>query len=440
MIGKRPTNPNALLRIRTGAEETKRRSNGTEYTAPVAWDSGCVEIKSDGDWQPHPGFKTHEQGGHQSFHIELISNVVEYSLQSHLMNYAGRVPFCTRAHIGAGGIGVAMRRGKDGGRVAVECDPERCAFRRVHLATEGEKNEIKGQIKEQDEKAFPWIAGKCEACKPSVNLLFKLLLPDGDTPAHAPTEYCVFHSTSDMNHGRFYDTLYHLWRQTHGQLAGLRLKLVYEPFESRFNRTTAAWNLRVPEETDFSAQQMAAAQRRAVMNMDYDRLVASIDTKALALIGQEKQLSVVAREQGIDLAEFARQSLDDQADFADYNAEYIDPGSVDLLSSDPTLLKLAGRIKLSYPFVVRMPMKFGNDLYSAMEWMKGLADKGEIYVEDIWQEYSATLPGAVTVEPVTLPPAPPVTGTEPEPEDAEYEEVQEERSLEDMMKDARGGG
>lgn len=433
MSGKDPKAPGGLLKLRAG--ESGERN-------PVSYDHAVVEIKSGNSWLPHPDFPTHAQGGLQEFDIEIISNVVEKTLQSHLTMYAGKLKFCCRAHRGNDGIGVAMRRAEDGRRVAVECDPERCGFRRLHLARKDEPDLVVKQIMRDDLKAFPYLKDamtgkgglKVTPCKPDCYLVFALLNLRGEY-AHAPSEYCVFHSTSDVNHGRFHDTLYHLWRQTHGQMVGLRLKLVFEPFKNSYNQLIPAWALRVPEGASFEQQQLEAARRRQGGLIDYNKLAEAVDSTALALIGAEKSLAEVAAEMGIEAVDLVRQSLDDAADRQDFLSEYIDPSTVTLVNQNEFVIRMAERMELAYPYLVRLPMRCGSDVFKAMKWLKETADKAEVYVADIWAEYTDTLPGFN--QPVV--PELPAPAAENEPQDAEFEEVPDEsRSIEDLMKDASG--
>lgn len=438
MIGKRTTAPSSLLRIRAGSVEEQISSRGQKYIGPVSYDFGLVEVRAGDKWEPHPDFPSIEQSGLQSFDIELISNVIPFTLRSHLSCYNGKTKFCERAHRSDDSIGVAMRRKEDGERVPVECNPEKCRFRRLHLANEDERAEILDQIKRQEMVSFPWIKAAAMPCKADVFLLFALLLPNGEY-AHAPLDMCVFHTTSDMSAGRFREVLETLWRQCHFELTGLRLKLVYEPFKSRMGNMTAAWNLRLPEDVSFEVQRLQAAERRKLQNLDYNALAGSVPTSALATLSAEKSLAAVARESGVELAELVRKELDDSADRRKFDQEYINPAECPLVNQHPAVKAMCDRLEIDYSQRIKASMTFGNDVYRCMDWLRRVAKRNDIYADDIWLAYQDTLPRATdeVVEPLAE------AAPEPEVEDAEFEEVIEEpkpepRTLDEIQDAARG--
>lgn len=424
--------PNGLCQIRTGEPATEQRN------FPKAFDHGIVEIRSGGVWQRHPDFPR----TYQEFDIELTSDVIGYIFRSHLSCYTGKSSFCNRAHRGNDSVGIAQRRTAGGGLFQTECDPSRCALYQNYEEANSRTSEL---LKVWGE-VYPYVDFKTKTgaamCKPYNFLLFALLKPDG-TYAHPRGEFCQLVTHSNTNHSRFMDKLRDLAVECNGKLAGLRLKLCFEPFTSRMGKSTPAWALRVPEDTDFERQRVQATQRRMLKTMDYEAL-AGVDSTALVKIDADQN---VALSVAADYPEVMRGEVRTQEHIEQASADWIDPATVELIQHHPLVRLLIDRVGIPYAKETALPRDYGKDVRRCVAWLKERAEAKDINVDDLLADYGyLTDAGARETPPVAAQesqPAPESASDEPEftevpdePSDATIEAAVRGQTSESVIGDA----
>jgi hypothetical protein len=431
---KRVVKPDAKVEIQTG-EVT---GSGSQ-TRVSSWPYGVVMVrKENGSFVEHPGFQVGgKTGQHRRFLIELLSDNLRFNFQSHLSCYTGRIPFCQRAHRGHDQTGVARRRDELGGLYSTECDPDRCPLRQNHA----EPDSRTGEIVKKWAVVYPY--GKLRMprgkdvfgakCMPENYLLFNLLLPDGQTYAHAEGECCVLATHSEVTHGWIQSKLEQLFARTYGQLTGLRLFLQYSEFETRFNKTSPAWRLEVPEETDFEMLRAQAGRRAQLRQIDYSALPPGELDKActsIVKVHESQNLALLSAQ----YPEAMRQ-VQTAVEQMQVDASYIDPRDVYLINQEPLVQALIRRIGVSYARETAFPMMFGADMRRCIDWLRATA-AATVPPVDISDLLPAKLP-----EPRALPNAA-LPELQPEPaaeaQDAEYEVI-DDRTDEELERDVRGG-
>ena len=382
--------PGAVVNIRTG-DVTANADGSTSFEQ---FDYGVPEIKRDRKWEPHPAWLG-DYTQPTEFDIELISNVLDYSFQSHLACYVSLKPFCMRAHRGPDGVGVAQRRTESGGLCMVECDPDRCDLYQQYVNKGREdilKEKYAGKIYKYA-KLFGKKGKTVPQCRPQNFLIFNLFTPDGKL-AHPDGHYAMISTHSNVTADRFREMLRNLFVRTNGRLAGLRLRLIFDPFQSGHKKSpTPAWNLEIPEGTDFDTLSREAAIRRQIP--DWEKIIT--DEQCTALVKANEGINLKTQLAAIDPA-----YLMDQEEAAtrvhveDVSASYIDPATVFLINQHPTVRLLTSRIGTSYPNQVRFPMDYGDNVYACIKMLVEYAREQNIPVSDIVaaSEFAAAFGGS----------------------------------------------
>jgi hypothetical protein len=418
------TRPNALVRIRAG-EQGK--------SEPISWSYGMVEERSSGKWLPHPAWDNTPGMEPTEFDVVLNSNIIDQILQSHLDCRNTARSFCFRPHYrGDDSKAVALRMDQRGNYVHVECDPRRCPMR-IYADAAYAGGEKAAAAREADVRqyaeAYPWaklaVGKKPVKCLDYTFFTFTLLTPSGE-PAHSEGEFAVFVTHSKTTTDRLRTKLRLLYVKTHGRLKGLRLRFVYDPFtQSDSNRETAAWNIVVPEGTDFDRLMLEAHSRTRMI--DFDKIDA--DSTALVLANTEYNIrNWIAHEHPEALAEI--EAGIDYLDQEAVDARSINPAEVFLVNQHPVVAALCDRCKLAYSQQVVLPMTFGNDVLGCIKVLVRRAEEKDIFIDDIIS--ASPFAGAFTRRPK-------LKDTKPEPIEAEVVEIQETDPV-DMDARVRGRG
>lgn len=425
--------PNARIRLKTGA--------GLDDGAKVvqSWDHAKIQIKQRGDWILHPDFRSAE---FHEFTIELAFNSIYANLHCHNTCHSGPTAFCFSAHHWGDELGVAQRLGKDGRRFLTECNPTKCPMRLQSINTTGYEKEIA----EEFAKVYPqgklaYTSGKGEkrviSCKPYTILMFLLVDPRDDSKyLHGEGELAYFASHSEVIRTRFVDALRQANVMTQGDMAGLRLKLVYDPFTNKASKGLInCWSL-YPPDTDMVRQKVEAATRRQTRTLDYE----NPDVQALALHALEENNAMnLSQYVAAQNPEALRDAAREMSVVSDIRSAAILPSEVDLVIWNPFVERMRKRMRLSYARFTQLPETF-EDVRHCMNHMKAYADGNKIDVDDIWSEYQATLgivprpalpdpPAAVETAPAQVDTVPAgeiasaVRGQTAEPVDAEFSEV-----------------
>ena len=416
--------PSAQVRIRAGQE-------GKSGSEPTSWSYGMVEVRKDGKWVPHPAWDNTPGMEPTEFDVVLHSNTPGSILQAHLDCRHTARSFCFRPHDpGDESMAVALRMDRKGNYVHVECDPRKCPMRILAKAAYAGGKEAAASrdtdVREYS-KAFPWanlVVGKrAVKCQNYTFFTFTLLTPDGK-PAHNEGEFAMFATHSITTTDRLREKLRLLYARTDRRLKGLRLRFVYDPFkQSDSGKQTSAWNLVVPEGTDFDRLMLEASSRTRYI--DYDKIDA--DSTALVLDNTEYNIrNWIAHEHPEALAEveagldFTEQSIVD--------ARAINPDEVYLVNQHPTVRALCVRCRIPYAQQVAMPMHFGEDVLKCVESLVEAAKSKDRFIDDIIQE--SPFAGAFAPKRVHI----------PEPEIVEAEIVQPEpgRTPDEMVAATKG--
>lgn len=438
-MAKIPHKPKVAVEIRTGAEGRP----------PTKYTYGIASIKGENGWEVHPAWA--KQPKCSEFLIELCSNDPRFLFQSHLSCYRpehqkGDGPkkvsaFCFRAHRGNDLPGVALRKPKQGGMVQVECDPGVCDLFQQYCHG-GHDKLIKALYPDLYGGKFTVDdAGTVLTCKPNNALLFRLLLPDGSGYAHHELEIAMITTHSNTTHDRFKSEIEKLLIETGGRMAGLRMKLVYDPFVTKHSKKPqSAWNL-IPPDMTLDEMKAGAAERTKLV--DYE--ASDEQSTDLVKVNEETNIALHLKHDFPALQAAATDYIHKES----VSAQIIDPSTVTLINQHPTVKLLAERLGTPYAKQVAMPILFGTNVLKALEWLLKHAESQDAFVDDImldspfakWFEKRKVQP--VVVEPE------PVSRKEREGEvEAEFTEIQDDddgpgpdvklRSTEEILAAAKG--
>lgn len=373
--------PGAICTMVTGKEGEAKQDN--TFAPPEKWRWAEIHMA---DGSPHPLFLDGEGRPRQlrTINIEIISNIPEWSFRSHLdcREVGGKTVFCQRAHRGFDGPGLARRR-KDGGDFFLtKCVPSECDLRQNAV----EPNSKLSQIAREWQALYPDAVlvqekqkrnkdnGRMETvfesakCKHWMFFLFRLLTDEGEY-AHNAAEFCLYDSHAETNH-RILRRLVDIWAEVGGQLAGLRLQLVYSPVSTRYDKkgappSTPAWDIVIPEGTDLSKSLIQAMQRARLLRPDLTALPAETQN-ALALVDSPSQLARIIEESpsivSLALSEPYRQMLVD--------AEKGDPAQVRFLFDHPMVAEICERMQLTAAQITWLPGRFGGNIVKFLYWAR----------------------------------------------------------------------
>jgi hypothetical protein len=257
--------------------------------------------------------------------------------------------------------------------------------------------------------------------------IFKLICPDGSY-AHPEGEFCIFDSHSDANAERFDRKLRWLMVEAGGHIAGLRLNLVFSPVTTRFGRDAPAWEIRVPEGTDFETLRLQAAQRVQKRMYDYGALPAETISTALVAAREDTNLE---RWTAQEYPDALRTDLHRQLQYEQVQVSKINPDDVYLVHREPLVEALIRRLGLHYAYVTRLPLDFGQDYNKCVQYLTGIAHKNNIDITDLVPD--VIIPKAEDrVEPV----ARAERETPPRDDEAEFTEIPFD--ADDMIERSKG--